>query len=187
MRIIAGKFKGRSLKSPKGEITRPTTDRVRTSVFNLLYSRMEIRGARVLDMFAGTGALGIEAMSRGAESATFIELNRMVLELAKQNATLFGISKQCWFQLGDAPSFIQKYRGPQFDVVFADPPYELETIPKLPEWVFPHLKPNGLFVLEHDARHSFDDHPALETSRAYGRTIVSVFQPSLMAESAEEA
>ncbi|MBL7977412.1 MAG: 16S rRNA (guanine(966)-N(2))-methyltransferase RsmD [Bacteroidetes Order II. Incertae sedis bacterium] len=182
MRIIAGKFKGRSLKSPKGEITRPTTDRVRTSVFNLLYSRMEMRGARVLDMFAGTGALGIESMSRGAESTTFIELNRTVLELTKQNASIFGIEKQCWFQLGDAVGFIQKYRGPQFDVVFADPPYELEAIPQLPEWVFPQLKPEGLFVLEHDARHSFDEHPALDTSRAYGRTIVSVFRPALLNE-----
>lgn len=186
MRIISGKFKGRSLKAPKGEITRPTTDRVRESIFNLVYSRMDLEGTQVLDLFAGTGALGIESLSRGAKQVTFVDVNKSALNITRQNAATYGLERQCWFHLSDAVAFIHRYRGPQFDLIFADPPYDLEALPRLPELLFPLLKSGGFVFLEHDARHSFDEHPALETSRAYGRTIVSVFHPNLLQASDED-
>lgn len=185
MRIIAGKYRGKQLKVPKGDATRPTTDRVKESIFNLLFSRMEWENARVLDLFSGTGALGLEAISRGAKEIVSIETNRTALECAKQNAANLGVEKQCWFQLSEAVGFIKRYKGQPFNVIFADPPYELPELPNLPEMILPHLTPDGWLVLEHDKYHNFDDHPLLETSRAYGRTIVSVFTP-LMNEEEEE-
>lgn len=186
MRIIAGRFRGRPLRAPKGETTRPTTDRVRSSVFNLLYARMDMRDAMVLDLFSGTGALGLESISRGAKSAVMVDQSRMAIQYAKQNAETFGISDQCWFHLADSLAFAKRYRGPKFDVIFADPPYDLPDLPNLPELLFPLLKEDGWLVLEHDSRHFFDEHPALETCRPYGRTIVSMFHPALLAKSVEE-
>jgi len=77
----------------------------------------------------------------------------------------------------DLDAYLERYNGPPFDLILADPPYDLEGLARLPDLALPHLRPHGLFVLEHDTRHDFEDHPALDTSRAYGRTIVSVFRP----------
>lgn len=180
MRIIGGKYKRKLLKAPKGSATRPTLDRVRESIFNLLFSRVDLVGARILDLFAGTGSLGLEAMSRGATSATFIERQSKVLAFARTNATSLGIDRQVWFFSADAVKYIERYKGPPFDVIFADPPYELPEIPKLPDLVLPHVAEGGRFVLEHDSTHSFENHPAIDTIRPYGRTIVSVFDPELI-------
>jgi 16S rRNA (guanine(966)-N(2))-methyltransferase RsmD len=185
MRIIAGKFRGKQIQVPTGDKTRPTTDRVRESVFNLLYSRIDMENLRVLDMFAGTGALGLESISRGAREAVFIEVSRSVLTFCQKNAKHLGVEKMSWFHCADAVNFIKRYRGQKFDVIFADPPYDLPDLPQLPELVLPHLAEGGLFILEHDRRHDFDDHPLLETSRAYGRTIVSVFDPRMAEENDE--
>lgn len=177
MRIIAGRLKRQSLKAPKGHLTRPTSDRTRESIFNLLESRLMLEGADVLDLFAGTGALGLEAVSRGAAAVAFVEHNSQVLKIARQNAADLGVADHCWFVRGDAIRYLERYNGPPFDVIFADPPYSLEAMARLPDLALPHVKPHGRFVLEHDKRIFFDEHPRLDTSRPYGRTIVSVFQP----------
>ncbi len=97
MRIIAGRLRRRVLRAPRGTLTRPTSDRTRESIFNLLASRLDLDGAVVLDLFAGTGALGLEAVSRGAAAVTFVELNGHVLKYTRQNADKWkgdGIQKQ---------------------------------------------------------------------------------------------
>jgi 16S rRNA (guanine966-N2)-methyltransferase len=175
MRIIAGKLRRRTLSSPKGHLTRPTSDRTREAIFNLVESRMDIDGSDMLDLFCGTGALGLEALSRGAIAATFVETDGAVLKFARKNAESLGVDDQCQFIRADAIAFMERYRGPGFDLVIADPPYEQPGLIKLPALTLPHLAEGGLFVLEHDVRHSFDEHPHLQTSRSYGRTIVSVF------------
>ena len=176
MRIIGGRYRRRLLKAPKGYLTRPSTDRVRESIFNLLTSRIRFDGARVLDLFAGTGALGLEALSRGAASATFVESNGAVLQVARHNAASLDAADACRFVRADAVAYLRRYAGPPFDVIFADPPYDLDGLTDLPELARPHLNADGRFVLEHDARHHFDEPtPGLDTSRAYGRTIVSIF------------
>ncbi len=175
MRIIAGRLRRRALRAPKGLLTRPTTDRVREALFNLIDSRLDLNGAVVLDLFAGTGSLGLEAVSRGAAAVSFVELQARVLKLTRQNAADLDVTDLCWFLRADAVSYLERYNGPPFDLILADPPYDLEALPRLPDLAVPHLKPGGLFLLEHDARLSFDDHPHLDTSRPYGRTIVSVF------------
>lgn len=177
MRIIAGRLRRRSLKAPKGHLTRPTSDRTREAIFNLVSSRFDLQDADVLDLFAGTGGLGLEAISRGATSVTFVEHNTKVLKITRQNARDLGVEDACWFLRSDAVLYLQRYSGPPFDIVFADPPYEIEAIPNLPDLTLPHLKPDGLFVLEHDFRVSFDDYAHLDASRSYGRTVVSIFAP----------
>ena len=177
MRIIAGQMGGRTIEAPKGHLTRPTTDRTRESLFNLVQARLPLADIEVLDLFAGTGALGLEAMSRGAAFTTFVEKKGRVLDFARSNAEELGLEKQGLFVKADAVSFLENYGGPKVDLIMADPPYTLDQMRELPELVLPWLRPGGIFTLEHDSYHHFDEHPQLETSRAYGRTIVSVFYP----------
>lgn len=177
MRIIAGRFRRRPLKAPGGQLTRPTTDRTRESLFNLVESRMSLSGAHVLDLFCGSGAIGLEAISRGAEAVTFVDSDGRVLKAARENAESLEVEEMCDFIRTDAVPFMQKYRGPSYDLIVADPPYHLASIALLPNFALPHVSENGLFVLEHDARIVLDHHAHLDTSRAYGRTVVSVFLP----------
>lgn len=183
MRIIAGYLKRKSIKAPRGTVTRPSTDRTRESLFNLVESRLDLEDADVLDLFAGTGALGFEAISRGAKVVTFVETYPAAVKSIRYNAGALEVSDHCIVIRSDAVSYIERYKGPPFDLILADPPYELEMLARLPELAIPHLKSGGLFVLEHDVRHSFVDHPDLAVSRPYGRTIVSIFSPDMNQQS----
>ena len=175
MRIIAGRFARRKLLSPKGHLTRPTMSQTRESLFHLVTSRMSLEDADVLDLFAGTGAIGLEALSRGAAAVTFVEADGRVLKFARQNAEAFDVASQCSFLRADAVSYLERYSGPPYDLIVADPPYRLEAMQRLPELALPHVREGGLFILEHDKNTSFAEHPRLDTSRRYGRTHVSIF------------
>lgn len=179
MRIIAGQFRGHTLKAPNGHRTRPSTARTRESLFSLIDSRIYLHGAEVIDLFAGTGALGLEAISRGASLVTFVESDGRVLDCARENAEQLGVADQCLFVQGDAVTYLQRYTGPDVDLIMADPPYKLEAMREMPDLAVPHLTPDGVFTLEHSSHHFFDDHPHRTTHRAYGRTIVTVFRPPL--------
>ncbi len=122
MRIIAGKYKGHHLVSFKGDHIRPTTDRVKESLFNKLM--FEIEGTRVLDLFCGTGNLGLEALSRGAEFVTFVDANRKSLEITRQNIEKLKISKGCYkiVQL-DVLKFLRSYTEGPVNIIFCDPPF----------------------------------------------------------------
>lgn len=178
MHIIAGSLRRRRLHAPKGLQTRPTSGRVREAMFNILESRISLEGAAVLDLFAGIGSLGLEALSRGAASAVFVEHRPAVLQMARRNAAECGVSSVSRFRCIDAWTYLQRYHGPPLDVVLADPPYGLEEAEDLPARITPILAPNGLFVLEHDHRWRYEAHPNLVLCRAYGRTMVSVFDHS---------
>ena len=151
LRVISGSAGGLHLKTPKRHEMRPTQDRIRQVIFSSLAEF--IPGARVLDLFAGTGSLGIEALSRGAASATFVEQNKEAVQCIRDNLThchLTGSVRQ-----DDALSFLDKPPSEEFDLIFADPPYvksrgNLDENPLL-EKVIPVLAPNGLFVWEHYA------------------------------------
>lgn len=147
---------------------------------------MELVGARVLDLFAGSGALGLEAISRGAAQTTFVESDPRVLAIARENAADLDVETQCRFSREDALGFLQRYDGPPFALVLADPPYHLPSIALLPDLAMAHLATHGLLVLEHDARIRMDHHPLLETSRTYGRTVVSIFEAPAMPVDGEE-
>ena len=126
MRIVGGKFKGRNIASPEGASTRPTTDRVRESIFNILAHGIEnftLDDARVLDLFAGTGALGLEAISRGARFCQFIEESAEARGLVRRNADSLGAIGQCKIWRRDATSLGPCAPQMPFDLAFADPPY----------------------------------------------------------------
>ena len=178
MRIIAGSLRRRALHVPPGLLTRPSTERVREAIFNLVTHRVPLQDTAVLDLFAGTGALGLEAISRGAEKVVFVESHPRVLRAARDNALQLNVAHQCTFIQQDALTYLARLKGISYDVIFADPPYTLEKMEQLPAMVIPHVKPHGRFILEHDARISFATHPLLDCSRPYGRTIVSIFSPA---------
>lgn len=186
MRIIAGEFGGHGLKSPPGHETRPSTARVRESLFSLVDARIYLEGAEVLDLFAGTGALGLEAISRGAALVTFVEKKGNVLDYARANAEKLGVEDKCIFIQADAVEYLREYEGPELDLIMADPPYKLDEMRALPDLAIPHLHTDGVFTLEHSSHDWFDEHPHLMTSRPYGRTIVSLFRPPLPPKEEDE-
>ncbi|MFK5980346.1 MAG: 16S rRNA (guanine(966)-N(2))-methyltransferase RsmD [Rhizobiaceae bacterium] len=122
MRIVGGEFRGRTLQSPKSAATRPTSDRTRESLFNILNNRMDFEGLRVLDLFAGTGALGIEALSRGADNCVFVENAASPYAVVRQNIENFSLHNRTKLLKLDATN-LGKNRGEGFDLVFLDPPY----------------------------------------------------------------
>lgn len=173
MRIIAGLYRGHPLQAPPGRGTRPTTDRTRAAIFSLVESRLDLGGARVLDLFAGTGALGLEALSRGAAHATFVEQHAAAFAALRANAHRLGADARCTLLRTDA---LRLTLADPFDLILADPPYDLPALPTLPDRLLPRLAPEGLLVVEHDARTDFGDHPALLTARRYGETHVSLLR-----------
>lgn len=129
MRITAGEFKGRQLKPPSDRRVRATTERVREAWFNILANR--VRDARVLDLFAGSGVLGLEALSRGARSVEFVELSQKSIGTIKANVALLGVEPQTQMYRGDAIRFVQRLEHGEYDVALADPPYTTDQALRL--------------------------------------------------------
>lgn len=149
MRVIAGVFKGRRLKAPTWDGLRPTSDKLRETLFNILAPR--VGGARVLDGYAGTGALGIEALSRGAAHVTFVERDRRAIALIRDNLDACGGDRRYTIESGDVASVLQQPGG-TFDLVLLDPPYDLHAITDALEAAAARLAPDGLIVLERATR-----------------------------------
>jgi 16S rRNA (guanine966-N2)-methyltransferase len=152
MRIIAGDLRGRVLKSTQTSMLRPTTDRVRESVFNILAARIEFDGLTVLDLFAGTGALGIEALSRGASHCDFVETDRKAVAVIKENIATLGLGDRSRVVQRDAVKYLSGC-DTAYDLIFADPPYAATIFDRLLREVLTGaaLVPGGLFVLEHSS------------------------------------
>ena len=124
MRIITGSAKGRRLATLEGDSTRPTSERIKGAIFSSI--QFECEGRAVLDLFAGSGQMGLEALSRGAERATFIDSSREAMEIVKKNAKSTELYDKCHFLVSDAKNYIRKASGREkFDLVFIDPPYSL--------------------------------------------------------------
>jgi 16S rRNA (guanine966-N2)-methyltransferase len=124
MRVVAGEAKGRRLEAPDGADTRPTSDRVREAIFNSLASMDALDDAKVLDLFAGSGALGIEALSRYAAQCTFVEQARPALDAIRTNLDVTGLSDRSNVVVADAMTFVTQGKASDFDLVLADPPYD---------------------------------------------------------------
>lgn len=174
MRITGGMWGRRPIQAPAGHATRPTTDRVREALFSLLDARNALASSRALDLFAGSGALGLEALSRGAAHVTFVERHGATLAVARRNAEALDATASATFVRSDVRAFLGRAAEP-VELAFADPPYDLPWLPELPALVLPHLVSEGVFVLEHDDRHTFAEHPAFEQARTYGGTVLSIF------------
>ena len=179
MRITGGIHRGRVLKVPEGMDVRPTQDRVREALFNILMH--DIAGARFLDLFAGSGAVGLEAISRGAASATFVELNARHIAFIRSNAAMLKIAPEA--VQADAYSYVSEFRGAPFDIAYADPPYALgeergfaEMLGALAERGV--VRPGGLFIAETASRKAVADMPGWDLcrDRAYGKTRLLIWK-----------
>ena len=183
MRIVGGKFKGHSIASPSGSATRPTSDRVREAIFNILahgIDGLSIEGARVLDLFAGTGALGLEALSRGARFCQFIDDSAEARGLIRRNADALGVIGLVKIWRRDATRLGPCAPQPGFDLVFADPPYGRglggKALAALVEGQW--LNPGAVVVLEEAVTAEVKSVPglALLDSRSYGDTRVLFYR-----------
>jgi 16S rRNA (guanine966-N2)-methyltransferase len=151
MRIIAGTCKGRRLKTPRWPGLRPTSDKLRETLFNIVSARVSDAG--VLDVFAGSGAVGLEALSRGASRAVFVERDRRAVDLIEQNASLCGVRERCVIIRDAAEHAVQnRIDGDPFDLVMLDPPYDFTAVAELIDAAVLHLAPGGLLILEHAVR-----------------------------------
>jgi len=176
MRIITGKYKGRHFDVPRNFKARPTTDFAKENLFNVLRAYVDFEEVRALDLFAGTGSITLELLSRGCREVVSVEKDRQ--HFAFINSTLRKLDDPSARPLqGDALKFIDRCREP-FDLVFADPPYALKELPELPGRVLTGelLTEDGLFVLEHGKNHDFSAHPCFLEHRAYGSVNFSFFR-----------
>lgn len=185
MRIIAGKFKGRRLATPKGRNTRPTASKVREAVFNICGARFT--NAVVADLFAGTGAFGLEAVSRGADFAVFIDSARPAIELIGKNIAACRAQERACVILWDAARNLTclKRLGKQFDIVFADPPYGRGflsgTLKNLA--CAESIAIGAVIILEHDLKEALipPEGLAVVDQRRYGKTLVTFLEKIMTA------
>ena len=169
MRVIAGRFKGRRLQAPSWEGLRPTSDKLRETLFNILAPR--IAGARVVDGFAGTGAVGIEALSRGADHVLFIERDRRAASMIASNLAVCGVKEGYTIEYGDVASVLRRVpRGTEYDLVLLDPPYDFDpdTVTRASEAAAGVTTAEGLVVLEHASRRAPNVPPVLSPVRNVG-------------------
>lgn len=169
MRVIAGEFGGRRLVTPEGTTTRPTTDKVRQAVFNSLTSMGVLEGAVVADLYAGSGALGMEALSRGAATCTFVERDRAALNALRDNLKALQIDDRADIRATDVMAWVPAMRS--VDIAFVDPPYDFDHWHQLLG-----LLDVGLVVAESDQ--AVEAHPgyAVLRARRYGRTWVTLLE-----------
>ena len=182
MRIITGKYKGRHFDIPRSFKARPTTDFAKENIFNVLNGYIDFDDATALDLFAGTGSITLELLSRGCQQVVCVEADR----------DHFNFIRQCLKKLAGSDSSVTSpvipIRGDvfrflkschqQFDFIFADPPYALSDLPKIPDLVLQQgiLKENGIFVFEHGKQNDFSQHPNFIEHRAYGSVNFSIFK-----------
>jgi len=183
MRIIAGEFRGRKLLSPRGTVTRPITDRVKQSLFDILAPLL--RGAHVYDCFAGAGSLGLESLSRGAARASFFEKDASALALLRQNIAALGLQARAAVIGGDFFTWLNassSSASPPADLIFFDPPYRFLTTQNLVEPLSKlarhHLRPGGAIVFRHDAKDRLPiDFLHRCDERIYGGMMLEFLQP----------
>lgn len=176
MRIIGGKLKGRLLHPPQNIKARPTTDMAKESLFNILNNRIDFEGIRVLDLFSGTGSIGLEFASRGAELVSMVELEFRHTEFIKKTCLQLGIENVRVFRT-DFFRFIQNARG-SFDIIFADPPYDHPRFEEVAGLIMNRgiLAPDGWFILEHSSKHRFEGTTGFQEERNYGKVHFSFFR-----------
>ena len=169
MRIVAGEWRGRVIAAPAGNAVRPTTDRVREAWMSIVQPWLP--GARVVDLFAGSGALGLECLSRGAISCDFVESSPRSLEALHDNVTKLGAASRSRVHREDALRYALALAANEYDVAFADPPYEKGLAPRLAErWLA--IPFAGILGVEHSAREAL---PPGGSRRKYGTTAITFY------------
>lgn len=175
MRIITGIYKGRRFDVPRTFKARPTTDFAKENIFNVLQGHIDFDDAMALDLFAGTGSISLEMISRGCRQVISVEADRDHAAFIKQCVQKLNTNKNLLIR-GDVFRFLKTCRQ-KFDLIFADPPYALADLPTLPDLVMNAdlLNDEGIFVLEHGKQYDFSEHPNFMEHRAYGSVNFSLF------------
>ena len=176
MRVITGIYKGRYFNVPRSFKARPTTDFAKENIFNVLNGYIDFAGATALDLFAGTGSISLELLSRGCASVVSVEADRDHAQFIRQCLQKLETDKGMLIR-GDVFRFLKTCRQ-QFNLVFADPPYTLPKLPTIPSRIFEYnlLKPHGILVFEHGKSNNFSSHPHFVEHRAYGSVNFSIFR-----------
>ncbi len=168
MRIISGKYRGRSITPPKNLRARPTTDFAKENIFNVLNNLIDFEECAVLDLFAGTGSISYEFASRGAKSVTSVEINSVHHSFIRKSAAELG-ADNIYAVKANVFLYLKSCRQ-QFDIIFSDAPYDLEGSEKVIDLVFEGdlLAEDGILIFEHSKAQKFNDHPNFWQSRSYG-------------------
>lgn len=176
MRIIGGRLKGLRLNPPKNLPVRPTTDLAKEALFNILQNKIDFEDIKVLDLFSGTGNISLEFASRGAAEVTAVDRSIQCVHYLKDMARQHGLPTIKVFK-DDVFKYLQLETA-QFDLVFADPPYDLNRIPEIPKLIFEKklLPPGGLLIVEHQSMQNLGNHPAFTEHREYGHSSFSFFK-----------
>ena len=179
MRIIAGSLRGRRLNPPTSLPVRPTTDMARESLFNILNNYVDYEECTVMDLFAGTGAVSLEFVSRGAKEVTAVDINSQCVDFIKSAALQFKVTNLRAVRSDVFDLLKRAYK--RFDIIFADPPYALENLSQIPDLVFAAnvLTEDGIFVLEHPREFQFEEHPHFWQHRHYGKVNFTFFANKL--------
>jgi 16S rRNA (guanine966-N2)-methyltransferase len=176
MRVITGLARGRKLKTLEGNDVRPTADRVKEGMFSAI--QFDIEGRKVLDLFAGSGQLGIEALSRGAEIAVFTDQSPKSIEIIKENVKNCNLEKNSRVLQTSAEAFLLG-RGEKFDIAFLDPPYNHDIIPAVMPYLIPRMADHGIIICEYASNEkmpdNFEDFIKQKEYR-YGKVSVSIFR-----------
>lgn len=185
MRIISGKFKGRRINPPTNITARPTTDFAKEGLFNLLANKLDFEEITALDLFAGTGSISVELISRGCRQVTAVEQNLRQYDFIRKVSKDFNIDNIVLLK-ADVFKFIERTKI-KYDFIFADPPYELSRLKDIPDIIFSKelLNSGGLFALEHSVKNDFSGHPNFIEQRHYGNVIFSFFQNNIDKEKLE--
>lgn len=175
MRIISGTLKGRRFTPPTKLKARPTTDFAKEGLFNVLSGKIDLEEIKVLELFSGSGSIGLEFISRGAESVVGIEISMQHIGYIKKVCSELNVNNY-YLQKADVFKYLDSAKG-SYDVVFADPPYAIKDLDKLPDLVLNNglLNEDGLFILEHGRDYDFSAHPHFLEMRKYGNVHFSFF------------
>lgn len=180
MRIIAGRFKGRTIKFPNSKLVRPTTDKNKEAIFNYLVHSIDLDGMKVADVYAGSGSLGLEALSRGAAEVHFIEKDFHVSRMLQENISSLGADEECKIYRMDAVRFTKIADHQQYDLILADPPFfknDIHTVVKnILEKEF--LCDNGIILIERSIQTKKEDEEAFgkEAFRRLGDSLIYIFE-----------
>lgn len=176
MRIITGKARGMSLKTLEGTATRPTSEKVKEAVFSAI--QFEIEGAKVLDLFAGSGQLGIEALSRGAQSCVFVDSDKEAAKIIKENVEKTRFTENSQIVQMDAKAFLNM-NIKTFDIAFVDPPYKDGLMLKILDALAPYMTENALVLCEHDIKEELPEQVSGLNKRKdykYSKTVVTIYR-----------
>ncbi|UEG52747.1 16S rRNA (guanine(966)-N(2))-methyltransferase RsmD [Mucilaginibacter daejeonensis] len=175
MRIIGGRLKGLRLDPPKNLPVRPTTDMAKEALFNILQNQIDLEGIKVLDLFSGTGNLALEFASRFAQSVTAVDRSIHCINYLKGTARKHGLTQISTYK-ADVFKYLEM-ETEQYDLIFADPPYDLSRIPEIPKIIFEKnlLLPGGMLIVEHQSMQNLSNHFNFTEQRRYGHSSFSFF------------